>query len=179
MRLCKLDYCNDKHKARGYCMFHYQRWKRGKPLDDYKRQSTSGECSEHECHNNILGRGLCREHYRLDRIKNAHKYMTNRKNTMPIGYTTKHSKGYILIKTGNPYHNGWISEHRYVMEKHLGRYLYPHENVHHINGIKDDNRLENLELWTTHQPIGQRVEDKLKWAYEFIDMYAEKYNVRA
>ncbi len=75
------------------------------------------------------------------------------------------AKGYVLLYapnhplTVNDSKRSRLPEHRLVMEEHLGRFLEPYENVHHINGIRDDNRLENLELWITAQPVGQRQSD--------------------
>ena len=57
------------------------------------------------------------------------------------------------------------------MEQYLRRDLLPNENVHHINGDRKDNRIENLELWSTSLPPGQRIQDKINWAIELLSIY--------
>ena len=76
--------------------------------------------------------------------------------------------GYAVVKEGGK----WKPQHRVVMSRHLGRPLCADENVHHKNGDRADNRLANLELWSTSQPNGQRVADKLAWCREFMARYA-------
>lgn len=76
--------------------------------------------------------------------------------------------GYVQIKSED---GRRMPEHRLIMEKHIGRRLLSEESVHHKNGVKDDNRIENLELWSSNHPYGQRVEDKVHHARQMLATY--------
>jgi hypothetical protein len=84
------------------------------------------------------------------------------------GHINKH--GYKVYSVDGKY----SFEHRLVMEQHLGRRLSPKENVHHKDGDRLNNDISNLELWSTSQPPGQRIEDIVQWAYEIIELYGKQ-----
>jgi hypothetical protein len=90
------------------------------------------------------------------------------------GGRSRHKAGYVMVRA--PDHPRAISgpyvfEHILVAEELLGMYLIDGETVHHRNGVRDDNRPENLELWTTPQPSGIRVSDAIEWARAILERY--------
>jgi hypothetical protein len=92
------------------------------------------------------------------------------------GGQTRHKAGYVMVLA--PDHpratsGRYVFEHVLVMEQLLGRYLLPGETVHHRNGVRDDNRPENLELWVKPQPVGIRATDAVGWAREILRLYGD------
>lgn len=144
------------------CKLQYQR---------DKRTTETRTCKY--CDNPLQAKELCQGHLsRLRAHGEVYPDIPLGKLKEPKGWINKH--GYKLISMPqhpNSYKSGQLLEHVLVMSEYIGRPLLPHENVHHKNGVRDDNRLENLELWSTSQPSGQRVEDKLEWALDIIRVY--------
>jgi uncharacterized protein (UPF0248 family) len=177
---------------------------KGDPLAEVRRRTLAkeiredGKCAEENCFSKSQQRGLCRHHADATRglvcsIEGCFRIQRNLKKAlckmhigrlessgnigpsgrikMPEGVAVPFIKsGYLAVAVQGK----GVMQHRLIMEETLGRKLYPWENVHHINGIKTDNRVENLELWVRQQPSGQRVKDMLDWAYETLELFEDQ-----
>jgi hypothetical protein len=126
----------------------------------------STRCTLEGCDKERKGFGYCTGHYQ--RFKKYGSPLAD-KSLSPAYKPYVDANGYVVVRKNNTH----IKVHREIMEEHLGRKLFSKENVHHINGDRTDNRIENLELWSTSQPSGQKIEDKVRWALGIINMYPE------
>jgi len=118
--------------------------------------------------------GLCHSHYKEIHTKILDLHGGDLEE-VAVRYSlewtnrTLNRQGYVTAW----YFGSKVLEHRVVMGRQVGRKLLPTENVHHLNGNRSDNRIDNLELWVTSQPWGQRASDLVRYAHEIIERYAE------
>lgn len=179
LKRCMVHGCDKKVDARGLRHGHYQRLLRGSELTDEDplvRRRYEPKCTVKDCGRPMHGKGLCKTHHtrlakfgdvladRPIRTVKGDGFIHHGYRHVPVPEHLRH-----LTNDQTPY-----PEHRLVMAKHLGRALLPDESVHHRNGIRTDNRLANLELWSRFQPRGQRLEDKIEFAQEILRRYGKE-----
>jgi hypothetical protein len=157
---CSVDGCTRRARSRGLCKRHYE-----EALAAGSVYVISG------CRRAPLGgEGMCYMHRRRYRVEGDAGEAAPRR--APDGAGAINADGYRTFYV--PERGRRMGEHQLVMEAVLGRRLGPHELVHHRNGVRLDNRSENLELWVIPHPPGQRVADLVAWV---VDQYPD--DVRA
>ncbi len=172
---CAVEGCGRRAVTRGWCHGHYLRWSRTGELkaDVPLVRRDRPECSVDGCGRPVHGRALCRTH--LGRVRSYGDAAA----AVPVrtpgveGWITHGYRGVVVPAELRHLTSGKAHalEHRLVMAVLLDRPLAQGESVHHRNGDRLDNRPENLELWSQRQPSGQRVRDKLAFAYELLRLY--------
>jgi hypothetical protein len=163
---CRFDGCPRPRVSGGYCAGHAAQYYSGRPLAPLFRPKL--DCDFPGCTKRHFALGYCQGHWRQLRLQRP---LTPLREI----HRRRMDRGYVLIfepKHPNARKDGYVAEHTKVMAAELGRPLHRFEEVHHKNGIRHDNRPENLELWArSMQPPGSRVSDLIDASVRVLRLY--------
>lgn len=168
---CSAEGCAERARRGGMCMKHWRRW-----ISDNDAPSYGPPCSVSDCDRDSKHRGLCGTHYKRWLRNGTTDTMTRERGTGSVS-----EGGYLTVmcppefasmgQGGGKYTR--VLQHRLAMAQHLGRALTKGETVHHLNGDKLDNRIENLELRAGNHGKGVYVTDAVAEARRILALYGE------